>query len=247
MLISAGHLLVKEKGKLVMARLIKQTSLLFVIAIIIGIFTLALTSCSGGIAGLYSSINSNSSGATFNGEIVTSIEFKSSGKAEIKTESLLSETTYVDASFKINGNEIVLNAKWNYTDKWEGTYTYSQAGDTISIDGYIYMKPNEDILKGNFKSIAGNYANAKGSSFSLKNDGIIVFNNGYGGEGPRGLPTFSRGRYFWGSGEGIGSVGITVYPIGIEVEGSIITDTSRIRLHIGHSAPSSNEEVYYKN
>lgn len=100
---------------------------------------LMLTSCSGSLSGTYYAEGGSFSGVYFNKEPVVSIEFKSMGKAEIVTGGF-SKITYVDCTYKINGNEISLRAKWNYTDEWEGTYSFSKSGNTIIINGHPFKK-----------------------------------------------------------------------------------------------------------
>ncbi|MDR1634153.1 MAG: hypothetical protein LBS27_04380 [Bifidobacteriaceae bacterium] len=106
------------------------------------IFALALllTSCGGGLSGTYSSTGAKSSSARFDGAELVSVEFKSFGKAVIETEGLVSRTTYEDGSYKINDNQITLKAEWNINDEWEGTYSFTQEGELIYIDGSEYSK-----------------------------------------------------------------------------------------------------------
>jgi hypothetical protein len=102
------------------------------------VFTLALASCGGGLSGtyVYGSYDADDIIPTFNNEPIYGIEFKSFGNAEISAGN----STYVDGSFKKSGDELTLKAVWNIADKWEGTYSFSQSGDTIYIDGWEYAK-----------------------------------------------------------------------------------------------------------
>jgi len=125
---------VTEKNKLVRGLkkgVAKAAALTVVVAI-----ALTLISC-GGLSGTYSARGGY---ATFNGEKMDSIEFKSFGNAEIVSEGYVMVTTYKDASYKINGDRITLKAEWDYTGKWEGTYSYSKSGNSIYIDGVEYSK-----------------------------------------------------------------------------------------------------------
>lgn len=112
--------------------IIKLTGLAVVI-----LLALNLVAC-GGLSGTYNSRTMD--GATFNNERLQSVEFKSFGDAEIITDSFYSSTTYPDSSYKISGNTITLKAEWNYTDKWEGSYSYRESGNSIYIDGIEYSK-----------------------------------------------------------------------------------------------------------
>jgi large exoprotein involved in heme utilization and adhesion len=101
--------------------------------------TLTLASCGGGLSGTYGAEGGNFSGVSFNEEPLVSVEFKAFGEAEIVTGGF-SRTTYEDGSYKIDGNRITLKAEWNIADKWEGSYSYSQSGNTIEIDGHPFTK-----------------------------------------------------------------------------------------------------------
>jgi opacity protein-like surface antigen len=100
-------------------------------------FTLA--SCGGGLSGTYVSTGNAFDSAQFNNEPLVSIEFESFGGAEIVTSGW-STTTYVDGSYKVDGSRITLKAEWDYTGKWEGSYSFSQSGNSIYIDGHEYRK-----------------------------------------------------------------------------------------------------------
>jgi hypothetical protein len=100
---------------------------------------LALASCGGGLSGTYDAAGGSFSGVYFNGEPIISIEFKAMGDAEIVTGGW-SMTTYEDGSYKVDGSQITLKAEWNYSDEWEGTYSFSESGNTITIDGHEFNK-----------------------------------------------------------------------------------------------------------
>jgi hypothetical protein len=114
--------------------IIKLTALSAIVAL-----ALALVSCGGGLSGRYVSTGSAFDSAQFNNEPLVSVEFKSFGDAEIITSGW-STTTYVDGSYKVNGGQLTLKAEWNYSDDWEGTYSFSQSGNSIYIDGHEYSK-----------------------------------------------------------------------------------------------------------
>jgi hypothetical protein len=100
---------------------------------------LTLTSCGGGLSGTYRAAGGSFSGVNFNNEPIVSIEFKPMGDAEITTGGWTTNT-YVDSSYRIAGNQITLKAEWNYMDKWEGSYSFSESGNTVTIDGHEFRK-----------------------------------------------------------------------------------------------------------
>ena len=122
--------------KKTLARLAVATGLAAVLAA-----SLMLAACGGGLSGRYIYTGDKFAAAQFNNEPLVAVEFKSFGNAEIVTSGL-STTTYEDGSYKVDGDQITLKAKWNYSDKWEGTYSFSQSsdqfGDAIYIDGHKY-------------------------------------------------------------------------------------------------------------
>ena len=121
-----------------MKKALKRLVATAIVVALLGL-TLSLTSCSGGLSGTYVSTGNAFNSAQFNNEPIVSIEFKSFGNAEIITSGWIT-TTYVDASYKVNGDSITLKAEWDYSGKWEGTYTFSQSGNIIYIDGFEYLK-----------------------------------------------------------------------------------------------------------
>jgi hypothetical protein len=100
---------------------------------------LTLGSCGGGLSGTYVSTGNAFDSAQFNNEPLVAVEFGSFGSAEITTSGW-SSTTYVDGSYKVDGSRITLKAEWDYTGKWEGSYSFSQSGNSIYIDGHEYRK-----------------------------------------------------------------------------------------------------------
>lgn len=115
------------------------TRLTAIAAIVALAFT--LTSC-GGLSGTYAAEGGDFSGVYFNDEPIVSIEFKAFGDAEIVTGGWMT-TTYEDGSYQIDGDQITLGAKWDYTGRWEGTYSYSEFYNdtaTIIIDGHPFIK-----------------------------------------------------------------------------------------------------------
>jgi len=104
--------------------------------------SLMLAACGGGLSGTYVPTGgaSDTSFAQFNNERLMSVEFKPFGNAEIVTfrVSTTTTTTYTDGSYKVDGSRLTLKAEWNYSDEWEGTYSFSQSGDSIYIDGHRY-------------------------------------------------------------------------------------------------------------
>jgi hypothetical protein len=105
------------------------------------VLTLAftLTSCGGGLSGTYVSTGNAFDSAQFNSEPLVSVEFKSFGGAEIVTSGW-SATTYQDGSYNVNGSRLTLKAEWNYTDEWEGSYSFRESGNSIYIDDHEYSK-----------------------------------------------------------------------------------------------------------
>jgi hypothetical protein len=108
--------------------------------------------------------------AIFNDEAVIAVEFKAFGDAIITTTgqrvtplleydhpqgtvteepgandparapSMLSARPYSNASYKVSNGQLILLVEWSPYAKAEGTYTFSESGDSIYIDGHEYMK-----------------------------------------------------------------------------------------------------------
>ncbi|MDR0627426.1 MAG: hypothetical protein LBG11_09275 [Bifidobacteriaceae bacterium] len=118
----------------------KKTTAKFAAAVVIAVLGLTLTSCGGGgLSGTYNAAGGSLSGVYFNSEPITGVEFKSFGNAVITTGGF-GTTTYEDGSYKVGDGQITLKAEWNFTDKWEGTYSFSESGNTITIDGHEFTK-----------------------------------------------------------------------------------------------------------
>jgi hypothetical protein len=107
---------------------------------VIAVLGMALSSCGGGgLSGTYNAAGGSFSGVLFNNEPLTAVEFKSFGNAVITTGGF-GTSTYEDGSYKISDGQIILKAEWNYTDKAEGTYSFSESGNTVTIGGHEFSK-----------------------------------------------------------------------------------------------------------
>jgi hypothetical protein len=98
----------------------------------------------------------------------------------------------------------------------------------------------DQLLQGDFSVIAGAWLNAKGES-------VRFDANGFEGGSPDIYQYFNLaadGSYSIGVGSGPGSFAIMIYPIGVSVP-ACGSDTSQIRIHMGHAGASSND-VYYR-
>ena len=103
---------------------------------------------------------------------------------------------------------------------------------------------NEQIMKGNFSSIAGEYVNPKGDVINIDYDGLrdnerqtseIIFNNNI----------YTMGIH--PKNQDSGGYLLMIFPKGIEVpnlEG--LTDTNKIRICYGQADPMSIDEIYTK-
>jgi hypothetical protein len=106
---------------------------------------LALSACGGGggVSGSYHPATEER--ITFSEglptEYVTSIEFMSSGKAQIHTVMASgSGYDYGDATYKISESSITLSADWNTSDHREKTYSYREDGDSMYLNDIEYSK-----------------------------------------------------------------------------------------------------------
>ena len=102
------------------------------------------------------------------------------------------------------------------------------------------------LLNGDFSQFTTGYWALGRSGIQLRADG--TFKNGVTASAAR---RNDDGTYFWNmwdkkDGSGWGAV---LYPVGVEVtsaDGGIIkTDTTKVRLAMGHDAPMSEDEIYY--
>jgi len=110
------------------------------LAAVVAILLLILTACGGGMSGTYVTTNPIGGASFGEGAFIYSIDFKKSGDAEIETLGWTGSIVYQDSSYKIKDDSITLKAEWNYTDEIERSYSFSQDGDSIFIDGLEYVK-----------------------------------------------------------------------------------------------------------
>jgi hypothetical protein len=102
------------------------------------------------------------------------------------------------------------------------------------------------LLNGDFSQFTTGYWVLGSSGIQLRADG--TFKNGVTASAAR---RNDDGAYFWNmwdksDGSGWGAM---LYPVGVEVtsaDGDILqTDTTKVRLAMGHDAPMTNEKIYY--
>lgn len=117
----------------------------------------------------------------------------------------------------------------------------------------------DSILNGDLSQFAGLWENAEGNTLNLQPDGTegeTVINEDDGKTYSQYSSDFEKnsdGSYTWivctDIDEYIGdSYGITLYPIGVEVNsyGTVLeTDTAKVRLHAGHDLATNADEIYY--
>lgn len=111
---------------------------------------------------------------------------------------------------------------------------------------YLIELNHEELMMGDFSAIAGEYINSKEEIFFLNNEGLRD-----NGEFSMSDVYYINGIYqmnLWQGDTSSGSTGgyaITIYPVGIEIEG-LVTDTTKIRISYGQAEPMSEEEIYTK-
>ncbi len=110
---------------------------------------------------------------------------------------------------------------------------------------------HEELMEGNFSSIAGEYVNLKGES-------IFINDEGYQSDEVIGHEVYYNGSvYFRNISSKLDGYGVqmTVYPVGEEVMGYplgasqyeiIPSDITKIRITYGHADPMSDDEIYTK-
>jgi len=102
------------------------------------------------------------------------------------------------------------------------------------------------LLYGDFSQFTKGYWTKGSSAMQLRADG--TFKNGVTASAAR---RNDDGTYLWNMYDKNDSSGwgAVIYPVGVEVTsaagGIVQTDTTKIRLAMGHDAPSSNDEIYY--
>ena len=118
----------------------------------------------------------------------------------------------------------------------------SSKSANIDEDNSIELN-HEQLMTGNFSSIAGEYISVSGETIVINNEGLregeVVKSEVY---------YLDDGTYqmslWWGDSD-TGGYMITIYPIGIEAE-NISTDTTKIRIAYGQAQPMSEDEIYTK-
>lgn len=105
---------------------------------------------------------------------------------------------------------------------------------------------HDEVMSGNFTSISGEYINSEGEVIILEDDitaklisDVVYVDNSY---------------YYMNvfTDDGMYGIGLTIYPVGIEVmgwtlqDGDIVieTDISKIRIYFGQDVPMSEAEIF---
>lgn len=115
---------------------------------------------------------------------------------------------------------------------------------TVPVVKYPKAEYHEQILNGDFSAIAGEYVNGKGEIIKLNEKGLkdekervhgdVIYLENYG----------IYQRPLWWGDQAEGGYTITIYPIGVKVDG-FYTDTSIVRISYGQASPMTEEEIYY--
>ncbi len=106
---------------------------------------------------------------------------------------------------------------------------------------------HDEVMKGNLSSVSGEYINSEGKVIILESNmadrlisDVIYIDNSY--------------YLNVTTDDGMFGVGLTIYPIGVEVvtwsktDGEIVmeTDISKVRIYYGHDIPLNENEIYEK-
>lgn len=97
------------------------------------------------------------------------------------------------------------------------------------------------IMEGDFSSVAGTYTNPKGDEIQLDEDGLRWQERQNGQISCSSSGVCTMGIHVAGQGEG-GYV-LTIYPKGVEVP-NLTTDTEKVRICYGQAEPMSEDEIY---
>lgn len=98
-----------------------------------------------------------------------------------------------------------------------------------------------ELLDGNFTSVAGTYTNPDGDTIQLDEDGLRWFE-----QRTRDVHCTEDGFCSMGihqKGVPDGGYALNIYPIGMEIEG-LDTDTKKVRICYGQAEPMSEKEIY---
>jgi hypothetical protein len=102
---------------------------------------------------------------------------------------------------------------------------------------------HEQLMVGDFSSVAGEYISTNGKTVVIDNEGLRD------GEKAEGAVYYINDSIYQMSlrtgDDPAGGYMITVYPVGVEVEG-IPTDTTKVRIAYGQAEPLYEEEIYTK-
>lgn len=104
---------------------------------------------------------------------------------------------------------------------------------------------HEQLMAGDFSSIAGDYESSNGHTITINNEGL---QEGYTKEDDKiyFINGIYQMRIRWNQ-EPEGAITMTIYPVEVEVNSlSGITDMSKIRLSFGQAEPLHEEEIYTK-
>ena len=107
---------------------------------------------------------------------------------------------------------------------------------------------HDEIMEGNLSSVSGEYINSEGK--------VIILESNMTDRLISDVKYIDNSYYYLNvtTDDGMFGVGLTIYPIGVEVmtwsktDGEIVmeTDTTKIRIYYGHDVPLNENEIYEK-
>jgi hypothetical protein len=113
------------------------------------------------------------------------------------------------------------------------------------------------LLNGDLSYFAGNWVNGNNENRELKPDGTFHIAGSIWDQTASGFNASEDGFYSWVIGEEYTGFIVQLYPVGVEVYGHIVeatgdyqmgilkTDTTKVRIYIGHDAPDNAGQIYY--
>lgn len=106
---------------------------------------------------------------------------------------------------------------------------------------------HEQLMNGDFSSIAGEYENIEGKTYEINEYGVRNENEYISGEVMYDLYGFED-LYLASlkaTDNGEGGCLLIIFPIGVSIA-NIETDTTKIRIGYGQVVPHNTEEIYYQ-
>lgn len=106
---------------------------------------------------------------------------------------------------------------------------------------------HEEVMKGDFSSVAGVYENIEGKTYEINEQGVRSKNEYILGEIMYDLDGFES-LYLASlkaTDNGEGGCLLIIFPIGIPVP-NLETDTTKVRIGYGQVVPYNIEEIYYR-